>query len=132
MVATVVLQLVADRKLALDDTVEDVLPGLLPQGARITIRHLLSHRAGLHDATDEDLPPLARTTQDTLIDIAAHHPLEFAPGSSGRYSNIGYEVLGRVVERVTRQPLAGALAQNVFGPAGMSDSALLGSPDVRG
>jgi len=132
IVATAVMQLVADRKLALDDTVEDALPGLLPQGRLITVGHLLSHRAGLHDPTDEDLPPLARATQDTLIDIAADHPLEFTPGSSGRYSNVGYEVLGRIVERVTRQPLAVALAENIFGPAGMTDSALLGSPSVKG
>lgn len=132
MVATVVLQLVADRELRLDDTVEDVLPGLLPQGHRITVRHLLSHRAGLYDATGADVPPPARMTQDSLIEVAADHPLEFAPGSSGRYSNVGYEVLGRIVEQVTRQPLSVALARNVFGPAGMSDSALLGSTDVTG
>ena len=132
MVATVVLQLVAERELALDDTVEDVLPGLLPQGRRITIRHLLSHRAGLYDAVDADLPPLGRITRDTLVEIAADRPLEFRPGSSGHYSNAGYEVLGRVVEAVTRQRLSAVLAQRVFGPAHMSDSALLGSADVHG
>jgi D-alanyl-D-alanine carboxypeptidase len=132
IVATAVLQLVGDRKLALDDTVEEVVPGLLPQGRRITIRQLLSHRAGLHDPNDEDMPPLARTTENTVIDVAAHHPLEFAPGSSGQYSNVGYEVLGRVVERVTRRPLAVTLTQKVFGPAGMTDSTLLGSSTVKG
>jgi D-alanyl-D-alanine carboxypeptidase len=122
MVATAVLQLVQ----------EEVSPRLLPQGNRITIRNLLSHRAGLYDAADEDLPPLRDMTKDTLIDVAAAHPLEFAPGSSGRYSNVGYEVLGRVVERLTRMPLAAALEQNVFAPAGMSRTALLGSATVQG
>lgn len=132
MVATAVMQLVADRRLVLDDTVEDVLPGLLPQGRGITIRDLLSHRGGLHDPTDEDLPPLASTTPDTLIEIAADHPLEFPPGSSGRYSNVGYEVLGRIVEKATGESLAVALAESIFGPAGMTDSALLGSASVKG
>lgn len=125
MVAALVMQLVADRRLALD-TVKDLLPGLLPQGADISIRDLLSHRAGLHDSTDEDLPSLARTTQNTLIDIAADHPLEFAPGSSRRCFNVGYEVLGRMVEAATGESLAVALAESIFGPAGMTDSALLG------
>jgi D-alanyl-D-alanine carboxypeptidase len=132
MMATEVLKLVADGRLRLDDTVEDVLPGVLPQRRRVTIQHLLSHRAGLHDATDEDLPPLARMTRDTLIDIAAAHPLEFDPGTQGQYSNVGYEVLGRVVERVTGKPLARALERAVFEPAGMTDTAVLGTASVKG
>jgi D-alanyl-D-alanine carboxypeptidase len=132
MVATAVLQLVADGRLGVDDTVEDVVPGLLSQGRRITIRHLLSHQAGLHAATDEELPPLARTTRETLIKIASEHPLEFEPASRGEYSNVGYEVLGKVVEKVTGKPLGQVLEQNVFGPAGMTDTALLGSPSVNG
>jgi D-alanyl-D-alanine carboxypeptidase len=132
MVATAVLQLVEEQKMALDDSVEDLLPGLLPQGRRITVEHLLSHRAGLHDPTDDDLPPPKDTTRDVWIDIAADHPLEFAPGSEGRYSNAGYEVLGRMVEKVTHEPLAVALAHRVFDPAGMSETALHGTPTVTG
>lgn len=132
MVATAVLQLVADRRLELDDTVEDVLPGLLSQGRRITVQHLLSHQSGLHAATDKELPPRARTTRDTLIDIASDHPLQFEPGSEGQYSNVGYEVLGKVVEKVTGKPLSQVLEQNVFSPAGMTDTALLGHPSVKG
>jgi D-alanyl-D-alanine carboxypeptidase len=45
-VATVVLQLVGERKLALDDTVERWLPGVVPNGRRITVRQLLTIRAG--------------------------------------------------------------------------------------
>jgi D-alanyl-D-alanine carboxypeptidase len=132
MVATTVLQLVAAGKLNLDDTVEDVVPGLLPQGHRITIRNLLSHRSGLYDPGVEDLPPLSRMTDDSFIEAAAAHPLEFPPGTSSSYSNVGYEVLARVVERLTGRPLAEAMADTVFGPAGMSDTKLLGSPTVQG
>ncbi len=132
MVATLVLQLVADEELALRDTVEDILPGLLPQGRRITIEHLLSHRAGLHDAGLEELPPLGRMTEDSMIAVAADSPLEFTPGASSRYSNVGYEVLGRIVEELTRQPLSAALEQNIFRPANMADSALLGRTEVQG
>ena len=131
MVATTVLQLVAAGKLKLDDTVEDVIPGLLPQGHAITIQNLLSHGSGLYNP-DDDLPPVRRMTDDSLIDAAAAHPLEFPPGTAGHYSNVGYEVLGRVVERVSGKSLGEAMEHSVFGPAGMADTTLLGSPSVQG
>jgi D-alanyl-D-alanine carboxypeptidase len=56
-VATVVLQLVAEGRLALSDTVERWLPGILPYGDQVTIRQLLSHTSGVPDYT---LEPLVR------------------------------------------------------------------------
>lgn len=132
MVATAVLQLVEERRLRLDDSVEDVVPGLLPQGDRIIIRDLLSHRSGLHDPGTEDVPPPRRMTEDSLIGAAAAHRLDFPPGTSGSYSNVGYEVLGRVVEQVTGKPLGEAMKHGVFDPAGMSHTQLLGTPTVQG
>lgn len=132
MVATTVLQLVEAEKLRLNDSVEAVVPGLLPQGDRITIQDLLSHCSGLHDPGREDVPPPHRMTEDSLIDATAADPLDFAPGTSGHYSNVGYEVLGRVVEEVTGKPLGEAMRHSVFAPAGMSDTQLLGSPTVQG
>src|SRR5690606_34433105 len=57
-VATVVLQLVAEHRLRLDDPVEHWLPGVVPNGERITIRHLLNHTSGLYDFKDTlSMPP---------------------------------------------------------------------------
>lgn len=47
--ATVVLQLVGEGKLSLDDSVEQRLPGVVPNGGKITIRQLLNHTSGLAD-----------------------------------------------------------------------------------
>jgi CubicO group peptidase (beta-lactamase class C family) len=55
-VATVVLQLVAEGKLGLDDSVERRLPGIVPNGAAITLRMLLNHTSGLYNYGDD--PPL--------------------------------------------------------------------------
>ena len=48
-VATLILQLVADGRMRLDDTVERWLPGMLPYGKRITVRELLNHTSGIVD-----------------------------------------------------------------------------------
>ena len=58
-VATIVLQLVAEGKLRLDDTVERWLPGLVPDGRAITIRELLDHTSGLFEY-QEDRPSSGR------------------------------------------------------------------------
>lgn len=49
MVATVLLQLVGERRLQLDDSIEDWLPGVVPNGEAITLRMLLNHTSGLFD-----------------------------------------------------------------------------------
>lgn len=53
-VATVVLQLIGEGKLSLGDTVERWLPGLVPNGERITVRQLLNRTSGLFDHADGD------------------------------------------------------------------------------
>src|SRR5690349_21707387 len=61
-VATVVLQLVGERRLRLDDTLERWLPGAIPAGARITVRNLLQHTSGVFDYTEI----LFQTDEDVL------------------------------------------------------------------
>ena len=50
--ATIVFQLVQEGTLRLDSTLEEHLPGVVPRGGEITIRHLLGHRSGLANITD--------------------------------------------------------------------------------
>lgn len=120
-VATVTLQLVAERRLALADSVERWLPGLVPNGQSITIRQLLNHTSGLFDyGADADweaarLADPGRTwSPRELVAIAtAHEPL-FAPGTSWAYSNTNYVLLGLAVEAATGRPLADELQTRVF------------------
>lgn len=109
-VATVVMQLVAEQRLGLDTPVDRVLPGVVPNGQTITIRHLLSHRSGLYDCVDtlpldppsEFLDLRWRTwTAQELLDRAFAHPPVLAPGAAYDYSSTNYIVLGMVIERIT-------------------------------
>ncbi|MGH3113506.1 MAG: serine hydrolase domain-containing protein, partial [Gaiellaceae bacterium] len=101
--ATIVLQLVAEGRLRLGDTLERYLPGVVPKGDKITIRQLLNHRSGLWNVTDHTLwLDRARRSPSTrpidTLRFAASHPLTFPPGSQWRYSNTNYIALGLVIE----------------------------------
>jgi D-alanyl-D-alanine carboxypeptidase len=114
-VATVILQLVAEGKLSLSDTVAHWLPGVVSgngnDGGTITIRELLQHTSGLYDYIN-DLPELTSTagfeanryttyTPAQLVAIAMQHAPDFAPGTNWEYSNTNYVLLGMVINKAT-------------------------------
>jgi D-alanyl-D-alanine carboxypeptidase len=104
--ATIALQLVAEGRLRLGDTLERYLPGVVPKGDKITVRQLLNHRSGLWNITDHTLwLERARRSPSTrpidTLRFAASHPLTFPPGSQWRYSNTNYIALGLVIEKTT-------------------------------
>jgi D-alanyl-D-alanine carboxypeptidase len=113
LIATVVLQLVAERRIGLDDRVDRWLPGVLPPGNGVTVRQILNHTSGLYDVT-RTLPhhppsaflPLRWTTwtPQQLIDRATAQQPTFPPGGGYAYSSTGYLVLGLLIERVTGHP----------------------------
>jgi D-alanyl-D-alanine carboxypeptidase len=140
-VATVVLQLVGESRLRLDDTVQQWLPGAVPDGEHITIRQLLNHTSGLYNYTDDLLRPLvAKPTRQAYQQLAArsftpqalvamatgHRPL-FPPGTRFSYSNTNYILLGLLVEQVTGDRLAGQLQQRILAPLGLDDTELPGT-----
>lgn len=90
MMATIVLQLVAEGRLALTDPVEKWLPGQVPNGQAITLRMLLNHTSGLFDYTEDPalVPSILgkdphRWTSAQLLAVGVKHPPLFAPGTSG-------------------------------------------------
>jgi len=123
-VSTVVLQLVGEGRLRLTDSVQRWLPGLLPGGREITLRHLLQHTSGLYNYTDdlfvsdeEFLRNRFRTYRPReLVAIANRHDPLFPPGTRWSYSNTNYIVLGLVVERVTGRPYGASVAQRILRP----------------
>jgi D-alanyl-D-alanine carboxypeptidase len=125
-VATVVLELVAEGKLTLDDTVEKWRPGLVPNGGALTIRELLNHTSGLYDFT-EDLAWQRATIADPLrvwlprelVAVATSHPLYFPPGTDWHNSNTNYVVLGLVIEAATGMTVGHQLELRIFGPLGL-------------
>lgn len=128
-VATVVLQLVGEKRVELDAPVSRYLPGLLPNGGAITVRQLLQHTSGLPDHTFElpDDAGFRSFTPDELIALIADKPLEFEPGTASSYSNTNYVVAGVLVERITGRSYADVITHRVLRPLGLRDTSLPGT-----
>jgi D-alanyl-D-alanine carboxypeptidase len=139
-VSTVVLQLVGEGRLSLDDTVERWLPGLVPNGQRVTIRQLLSHTSGLYDYTQDPsvLKPYLRghlrvvRAPRTLVARAMKHRPLFTPGAEWSYSNTGYILLGLILEAAGGDSLGAQLQQRIFTPLGLRRTTFDTSPRISG
>jgi D-alanyl-D-alanine carboxypeptidase len=140
-VATAVLQLVAEGKLALDDTIESRLPGAIPTGGTITLRQLLNMRSGLFDyLNDGDTTvtgallsdPSHRWAPQDLIAITNRHAPRFAPDTAWSYCDTCYVLLGQIIERTTGHVLADELRQRIFVPAGLGATSFDTEPRIAG
>jgi CubicO group peptidase (beta-lactamase class C family) len=110
--AMAIHQLAQEGKLSLQDDVRKHLVGIaLPAEPAITITHLLSHSSGLA----EDPPLFPRNPDGKLW-------LGFAPGTAWSYSNLGFTLLGMIVERHDGRPLAQSLKARIFEPLGMHET----------
>lgn len=112
--------------LALDDPASRWLPAspnLARDGVEVTIRHLLSHTAGvpdlfeLFDLRDPSAFPDSIAELDAAIDAA---PLRFTPGERYGYSTSGYLLLGRIVEAATGERYEDAVRRRILEPLGMT------------
>ncbi|MDF3288082.1 serine hydrolase domain-containing protein [Streptomyces silvisoli] len=120
MVATVILQLVAEHRIELTDPVDKWLPGLVPNGHAITLGMLLNHTSGLFNHSNDPAVLKTFTGQDTrqwtpqeLVAAAVEHGPLFAPGARFSYSNTNYVTLGLVAEKATGQRLADLIQQRI-------------------
>src|SRR5439155_26398516 len=122
----VIGQLAAAGKLSLDDTIRKHLPDYpSPVADNITIQELVDHKSGLGDFFGREYvaaPPSAIRKISDYLPLFVNNPLEFEPGTSQRYSNAGYIVLGLIVERLSGQSYYDYVREHIFKPAGMNDT----------
>ncbi len=124
--ALVLLEL--DGKLKIDDAVRKYVPELPDYGKPITIRHILTHTAGLRDwGSVMALTGAGRgdrvITQDIALDVIVRQKaLDFDPGAEHLYSNSGYLLAVIIVERVSGQKFADFTRDRLFKPLGMKNS----------
>jgi D-alanyl-D-alanine carboxypeptidase len=129
--ATLVLQLAAEGRLGLEDSVERWLPGVVPDGDRITVRQLLDHTSGiaeycgvpditLCDSSNPD--PARRWTPGELVAIGVGAPPTFSPGEGWSYTNTDYVLLGMIIERATGRTLGAEYERRIFRPLGLDET----------
>jgi CubicO group peptidase (beta-lactamase class C family) len=112
------LLLVADRRLDWDTPAARFVP---EAPAEITVRHLLAHASGL-PAWRPLYERLHGEPRDTIVRLAAAEPLERPPGEASVYSDLGFIVLGAVVERAGGARLDELAARRLFEPLAMQRS----------
>ncbi|WP_030681278.1 serine hydrolase domain-containing protein [Streptomyces sp. NRRL B-1347] len=131
-IATVLLQLEAEGRLSLDDTVESWLPGLVQgngyDGSTITLRQLLNHTSGIANYTDD--PAIAHNssgpgfpahrydthTPEELVAVALKQPPHPDPQQSPLYSNTNYVIAGMVIEKATGRGYAQEVTRRIIVP----------------
>jgi D-alanyl-D-alanine carboxypeptidase len=129
-VALGVMLLVEEGKINLDARADTYLGPLPPALAPITVRQLLAHTSGLQENPDAAGTKAieARTTPITeaeALELIKPMPLLFTPGSRWSYSNIGYDMLGFIISKVSGKFYGDFLQERVFAPLQMTETRLI-------
>lgn len=124
--AVAILQLIEAGKMALNDPVTKFFPDYPETGKTITIEHLLTHTSGIPSYTSKP-GFVASANKDisvsAMVDSFKNDALEFEPGSTFRYNNSGYFLLGAIIEKVSGETYANYVAKHIFTPLGMNNTA---------
>ena len=137
--AAAILRLVEEGRLSIDAPAFALLPDLTPlpgatvdpRLADITVRHLMEHAGGWdRDVTFDPMflpQQIAEATgtpapagAEAIIRYMMGQPLTFTPGTRYAYSNFGYDVLGRIIERITGESYGQFVQEAVLAPAGVT------------
>ncbi|MGX7761624.1 serine hydrolase domain-containing protein [Streptomyces angustmyceticus] len=143
-VATVVLQLAAERRLSLETPVQRFLPGLLPSGfPPITVLQLLRHTSGLPDERelpyDLSIPETLvrhrydRWTPHRIVALIPHGAMKFDPGTRQEYRGINYVLLALLIEALTGRRYGEVIAARLLRPLNLRHTRVPGDdPRIHG
>ncbi|MEI2663118.1 serine hydrolase domain-containing protein [Rossellomorea sp. LJF3] len=140
--SVVILKLQEEGMLSLEQTVESILPGILKEGRRISVRQLLQHTSGLKDYLWMDVAgtkciqhavssPRDFFSSRSLVRLVANHDLEFEPGTAFKYSNTNFIMLGLIVEECSGKKFEDAVYQWITQPLQLDRTYFPCSNDLR-
>lgn len=131
LLATGVLRLASSGRIHLDSPVIQFLPNLFPEDpppefSRVTVRHLLDHTSGMSDASlwqiFSEQPEAATPLRAAFRDPAKQLEVRATPGARFSYSNMGYTLLGMIIEAVAKEPYESYLDKALLAPLKMDSS----------
>jgi D-alanyl-D-alanine carboxypeptidase len=130
LTATIILQLAQRHRISLDAPVSTYWSGV-PNGHRITIRHMLNMTSGLYNYSEDpafnrrlDTNPSYIWSPLQLLHIAFSHHVYFQPGKGWHYSNTNYILLGLIAEKLTKHSLGYDFERSIFRPLSMTETSL--------
>ena len=126
--AVLVLKAVEEKKTDLDQTIDKWFPAIA-NSQEITIRHLLSHRSGIHDFThNEDYLTwcMQPKTEKEILAIIENGGSDFEPDSTAEYSNSNYVLLSYMLEKIYSKPYSDLLREYIVKPIGLADTYVFG------
>lgn len=137
--ATVTMQLIAEHRLDVNQTIQNYMPGLLPSSyAPITVGQLLDHTSGLPGGTisEGDAAWFVQHRFDSytpqqIVDDFIQQPLRFAPGSEQEYNGNNYFVLGLLIEKITGRSYAREVTDRIIRPLGLRDTSVPDADDYH-
>lgn len=128
--AAAIMQLLERKKINLEESINEFLPSRYrsDKWGNVNIHHLLTHTSGIEDyGLNRDYYEIEKgfclgNTVDGMIKEAMTKELNFQSGSKFSYSNIGYTLLGHIIENVTKEPYHSYMKNNILDPMGMYSS----------
>ncbi|RKR82113.1 beta-lactamase [Mucilaginibacter gracilis] len=121
MAYSILVKLQQQHQVKLTDTLSRYLPQF-PNSRLITIDQLLHHRSGLPRELTSKPENILALSPDQIIAAISKEKLEFAPGTDTRYSNLGYEVIYYLIQKITGKPFAQCVKTYIFDPLQMKAS----------
>lgn len=143
--AAIILIIEDEGKLSIDDKITAYLPNKIsekiPESEKITIKHLLTHRSGIHNYSGSNISstvfPLATYSdisriwsEEDILKYIYNKPLDFIPGSNYAYSNSNYLLLGIIAESIECKSFKLILEEKIFSSIGLTNSYYPIMPDL--
>ncbi|MFK7771905.1 MAG: serine hydrolase domain-containing protein [Saprospiraceae bacterium] len=117
--ATAILKLEEMGKLSTEDLISKYFKDVPEDKQNMTLHHLLTHSSGLPAAIGHDYDA---ATRDNFLEKTWSAELIFPVGKGYEYSNVGFSLLGMIIEKVSNESYDSFLQKNIFQPAGMTNT----------
>lgn len=123
--AELIMMLEESGKLSVEDKISKYIDSSPETWKDITVRHLLTHTSGIPNYTSlrpELILSAKRITYEEMFELVKDRKLDFNPGEKYQYSNTGYYLLGKIIEKTSEKSYSDFLTEKILAPLGMANT----------